>query len=186
MTGGSWQLSVGLRAAGSKLPPGGTRPARVNASSQVSQVLGFGTDDAQMDTECIVETVLDAGMSETFNLYSGLLDVFGDAADFRTLRSAAIWISDGGDDAGVTVGGAASNAHPLFWGGTTPTQTIYPNGPMAGGGGNVGVAVTNSVKNVKLVNNGAVSAVVRLSFAGSGAFGTEYFPGSNWTNLYLG
>lgn len=173
MTGGSWQSSFGLRLAGKSLGSGNIAYNRANPTRAISQVLGFGNGSGTMNQMVLMERSLGPGASETLDLYDGssnnpqLLDVMNDVVTFRTLRSAAFWILDGGDTAGVTIGNAGSNAHPLWWGGTTPTQTIYPSsGPLAGGQ-QAGVAVTATVRNVKVVNNGAVIVTYLVAFAGS-------------------
>lgn len=173
MTGGAWQSSVGLRLSGQALGGGNLAPDRANKSVATSQILGFGTAAGQMNQLVLQERSLGPGGSETLDLYDGstnnpaLIDIMRDNVRLRMLRSACFWILDGGDAAGVTVGDAASNPHPLWFGADDQTQTIYPSsGPMTGGQQD-GIAVTSGIRNVKVTNNGAVSVTYLVALAGS-------------------
>jgi hypothetical protein len=173
MTGGQWQSSLGLRLSGKSLGSGNIAYNRANPTRAISQVLGFGNGSGTMNQLILMERSLGPGLSETLDLYDGstnnpaFIDILGSNVAFRTLRGIAFWILDGGDTAGVTIGNAASNAHPLWWGGTTPTQTIYPSSGGMSGGQQAGVAVTSSVRNVKVLNNGAVSVTYIVAAAGA-------------------
>jgi len=164
---------MSLRLSGKTLGSGNITAIRANPTRAVNQVLGFGTAASQCNQIVLMERSLGPGLSETLDLYDGssnsppLIDIVNANVALRTLRSATFWILDGGDSAGVTVGNAASNAHPLWWGGTTPTQTIYPESGPLSGGQQVGVAVTATVRNVKVLNNGAVSVTYLVALAGS-------------------
>lgn len=173
MTNGQWQSSMGLRLSGKALGSGNITAVRANPTRATSQVLGFGTAEGQCNQIILMERSLGPGLSENLDLYDGstcspaLIDIVNETVALRTLRSACFWILDGGDDAGVTIGGAASNAHPLWWLGTTPRQVIYPDsGPMTGGQ-QAGVVVTSTSRNVKVLNNGAVSVTYLVALAGS-------------------
>jgi hypothetical protein len=176
MTGGSWQLQTALTLSGESL--------KLNAPAAVSQALapvtrqtlshgtGTTTGSGKFGVAVAKSYGIAPGGTVTVNLYDGTLtDLFNDAANFRLLQSYAIWISSGGDEDGVTVGNADTNGHPLFFGSASHTKTVYPSSPADGGGSDAGVAVTSSACNVKLVNNGAVTAVVGVYFAGSSAVG---------------
>lgn len=173
MTGGQWQSSLGLRLSGQSLGSGNLAPDRANKSVAVSQVLGFGTDSGQMNQLILQERSLGPGLSETLDLYDGstctppLIDIMRANAALRTLRSVCVWIVDGGDTAGVTIGNAASNANTLWFGGATPTATIYPDSGPFTGGQQAGKAVTSTARNVKITNNGAVSVTYLIAVAGS-------------------
>lgn len=173
MTGGSWSLSLGLRLAGQLLSPGNLRPSKANPTDQTAQVLAYGTSDDQI-TQIVLQTrTLGAGASEELDLYDGsnnspaMVDIVSEVAAFRVLRSFVLWIDDGGDDSGVTVGAAASNANNLWLGGTAPTQTVYSGGAPMCGGGDVGVTVSTSARYVKVANNGAAAVTYTVAMAGS-------------------
>lgn len=159
--------------SGQALGGGNLAPDRANKAIGVSQLLGFGTAAGQMNQLVLQERSLAPGASETLDLYDGstgtpaLIDIMRDNVRFRTLRGLALWILDGGDADGVTIGDAASNAHPLWFGAADQTQTVYPDsGPMTGGQ-QAGVAVTATVRNVKVTNNGAESVTYLVAIAGS-------------------
>lgn len=168
-------MSLAVRLSGQKVLTGNIKPARANPTDQISQVLGFGTGEDTMSQIVLQTRSLGPGASETLDLYDGstnvpaFVDILNDAATFRVIRGFAMWIDDGGDDSGVTVGNAASNANTLWWGGTTPTQTIYPGGAPMAGGSDAGVAVTTSARNLKVLNNGAESVTYTIAVAGSTA-----------------
>lgn len=171
MTSGSWSLSLGLRLAGKKLGGGNTVAVKANPTSACQQTFGYGTGDDQVSQVVLQERSLAAGASENLDLYDGstnspqLLDIVNDVVAFRKIRSFALWISDGGDSAGVTVGNAAANPNTLWWGGTTPTQTVYNDAPMTGGS-DAGVTVTTSLRYIKVLNNGAVAVTYTVAIAG--------------------
>lgn len=170
MTGGSWVLSVGGSMTATKLPALGTEADGWSHSPGSAQQLEFGTGSGAASIFVAQTRTLGAGASETLNLYDGsVVDVFDDPAAMRLLKSFALHIPSGGggDTAGVTVGAAASNAHPLFFGANTHTQTVYPAGPPMTGGSPDGVAVTSSACNVLVTNNGAVAVTYRVLIAGA-------------------
>jgi hypothetical protein len=162
-----------LRLSGKALGSGNTSADRNNPTAAVSQVLGFGTASGQMNQLVMQERSLGPGLSESLDLYDGstctpaLIDIMRSNVAFRTIRGFAIWVLDGGDDAGVTIGAAASNANTLWLGGTTPTVTIYPDSGAFAFGQQAGKAVTSSARNVKVLNNGAVSVTYLVAMAGS-------------------
>ena len=114
MTSGQWQSSFGLRLAGKSLANGNLTASRANPTQATSQVLGFGTGSGQINQLVLMERSLGPGASETLDLYDGstnnpaLVDIMTSNVAFRTLRSVAFWIMDGGDTAGVTIGNEAT------------------------------------------------------------------------------
>ncbi len=173
MTGASWQMNMSLRLAGQYLAPGNVRPAKANVADQISQVMGYGTGSDQMTQILLQDRTLGAGASELLDLYDGttnspqLRDIGGwEAIAFRNIKGFSLWISDGGDTAGVTVGAAGSNPNTLWFGGTTPTQTVYPGGAAMSGGSDAGKAVTTSARYVKVLNNGAVQVTYTVAIGG--------------------
>jgi len=173
VTNGQWQSSLGLRLSGKSLGTGNTSAIRNNPNAAVSQVLGFGTGSGQINQLVMQERSLGPGLSETLDLYDGstntppLIDIMGATVAFRTIRGFALWIIDGGDSAGLTVGNAASNANTLWMGGTTPTLTAYPDSGAIAMGQQAGKLVTSTARNVKVLNNGAVSVTYLVAMAGS-------------------
>lgn len=161
MDGGNARLTLGLKVRGQK------GASRVSQGHGTISTLGFGSGEGSLAV--IVDQVrgLTAGASETLDLYDGsLLDVHEDPAEFRVLREYAVWVVSGGDTDGLTIGQAGANPHPLFWIGTTPGKTIYPGGIGDAGTDPSGVAVTATVRNLKLTNNGAVALTYRIYLAG--------------------
>ena len=67
----------------------------------------------------------------------------------------------------MTVGNAASNANTLWMGGPTPTLTVYPDSGAISMGQQAGKLVTSTARNVKILNNGAVSVTYLVAMAGS-------------------
>lgn len=169
MTSGSWRLSTAVRFAGTHLPSGGVRAVPVNLTKGPTQSLGYGTAGGTLDVPVVRRLTIPDGTSETLNLYDGsLLDVFGQPAPFRTLRSVAVWVESGGDATGVVVGadGVVADPVPIFLTGTNPRVTVYPSGPAFSAGSPAGVAVDATHRNLKLTNAGAADAVVVVALAG--------------------
>mgnify|MGYP006935479258 FL=1 len=131
--------------------------------------LTFGTASGQIDLITVSDRTLTAGSSATYDLYTGtdLRDLVGGTCAFRKVKIVQITIVAGGDTAGVTIGNAASDGWAAFFGAATHTQTIYPSGPAFVQGSPAGVAVGASTKNLKVLNNGAVSVTVRIAIAGT-------------------
>jgi hypothetical protein len=177
MTGGSWKIQSSLALSGQNQLPNTTAPVGLSLSPSVINSLPYGTGVGTASIIAALSYVLAPSASITINLFDGSInDMSGTAANFRLLRAYAIWISSGGDTSGVTVGNAGSNPHPLFFGATGQTKTIYPGGPEDGGGGQTipGVAVTSSACNVKITNNSPMAfATVAVNFAG-----TQCVPGA--------
>lgn len=169
MTAGSWRLTTTVRAAGALLPAGGLRPVPARLAAGPTQALGFGAAAGRADLHVVTTAVIAAGGSATLNLYDGSVpDVFGQPAPFRTLRSVAVWVSAGGDAAGVDVGsdGVVADPAPLFLKGTNPRATVYPGGPAFSGGSPAGLAVAAGAKNLLLKNAGAAGVTVVVALAG--------------------
>jgi hypothetical protein len=182
LTGGTMNVATTVSVTG-RLASTGTAvdkslAARTAAPAALAEAaLAFGAGSGRIDVPCDGEYVLAAGASVTLNLYDGgvtdsdLTTVFGGAANLRLLKGLAVCITDGGDAAGVTIGGAASNQWVGFFGASGDTLTIYPDGPAFAVGSPAGVAVGSSTKNLKILNNGAVEVRVAVFAAGSTAAG---------------
>ena len=172
MTGGSWKSQTALTLTGQLQVANAPLPLAQSLAPNAIQSLPYGTGVGTASIVVSQTYLLAAGSSVTLNLYDGsLLDVTNAAAAMRLLRAYAIWISAGGDSAGVTIGNAGSNPHPLFFGATTSTKTIYPSSEGDGSGNSVGagVVVSATACNVKLQNNGAVPVTLSVNFAGTQA-----------------
>ena len=171
MTGGSWKSKTQLSLTAQNLLPNTTTPISQALSPTTQQTMPFGTGPGTASILVSGSYVLPPGGSLTLDLFGGsLLDMTGSATLFRLLRAYSIWIASGGDAAGVTIGNAGSNPHPLFFGSTSATKTIYPGGPEEAGGTGVGegVAVTATARNVLLTNNSPTKTVtVVVNFAGT-------------------
>lgn len=179
MTGGTWRLTDGVRPLARGLQ-GGSVPV----SDGGVQSLAFGTAPGGFTEGCKFAVVVDPGQTVTLNLYDGSLpNLESRPAYFAKLRSFRARVADGGDSAGVAVTPAAANGNTLWWRGTNPGKTIYPNGPAELGGNDTGVAVTSAAAAIALTNLGAVAATVQVALAGLRPDGVTYFPGSNLLNF---
>jgi hypothetical protein len=169
MTGGSWRVTVGVKARGRKQSPGGLAFAPLSVGRGLVHALAFGTGAGDFTLVVARLRSLGAGLSETLDLYGGtdLPDVYDDPAPFRLLSALLLWVDGGGDAAGVTVGNAAVSPHPLFFGGASHTQTVEPGGLPLSGSRAAGVAVTGTARNVKVTNNGAALVNYVICLAGS-------------------
>ena len=171
MTGGTWSLTTTLSVQVQNLRANSAATEAASAQRSGTGSLTYGTAASGEFGFCAAFAYqLGAGVSVTFDLYDGsTADAFGDGMPLRLLKAYAVWVSSGGDEDGVTVSGGASNPHPLFMGGTNPTQTAYPSGPAVSGGSPAGQAVTSTARTVKIQNNGAVPVTVVVGFAGTAA-----------------
>lgn len=171
MTGGSWKLQTALAISGQNLLTNTVAPVALSATPTASQSLVYGTGAGTLTIITNNTYVIGPSGTLTLNLFDGsMTDMAGATAPFRLLRGYSIFVQSGGDSTGVTIGNAGSNPHPLFFGATSATKTIYPGGPDDSGGTGVGtgVAVTSTVANVKIVNNSPSAFVtVVVTFTGT-------------------
>jgi hypothetical protein len=173
MTTGSVQCGTTLRVSGT-YPPQGVTGELANhtipqSAGAEAATLTYGTSSGKVDLITCSDRTLTAGASGTYDLYTGtdLKDLDGLTCAFRKVKLIQVSIVSGGDTAGVTVGGAASDQWVGFFGASGDTLTIYPSGPPFLGGQPAGSAVGTTTKNLKILNNGAVSVTVRITIAGS-------------------
>lgn len=167
MTGGNVGLNLTLSGLGQFARPGQFAPVQVQLGTAtlplppVVASLLFGAASGQMNLLVCQSRGLQAGASETLDLFTGTdaKDIDGQTAAFRLLKWAIFWVIAGGDSTGVTVGNAASNAQLMTLGGTTPTATIYPSGPPLLLGSPAGSVVDASHKNLKVLNNSPTALV---------------------------
>lgn len=171
MTSGTWNLSAAVRLTGRLTPTNQTVGSRYTDADRISQTLAYGTSTGQADILCYQTRTLTAGATLTLDLYTGtdFKDVFGDTAALRKVKGLCVWVDSGGDTAGVTVGAAATDIWPAFFGNSSDVWNIFPSGPPLVGGSPAGVAVGAATKNLKILNNGAVSVVVGIAVAGTSA-----------------
>lgn len=176
LTAGSYIVNSQAQISGATIAPQGNASPNGLASPEAEALstgglsLAFGTGTDQADILCAGQfSIAGGGGTLTIDLYAGtdLKDVFGGTAAVRTLKAVHIDIDSGGDTTGVTIGSAGANPHPLFFSATNDRWTVFPGGPPLSGGGGAGVAVTNTVKNVLITNNGAVAVVVDVFVAGT-------------------
>jgi hypothetical protein len=168
MTGGSWRLETTMALVSEHTFAFAPVANTVSVAPDALQSLPYGTGSGTTSIVFARTYTMAPGEVLTFDLYDGsMTDVHGVAAPFRVLRSWAIWVESDGSASGVTIGNAASNAHPLGFGATTHTKTVFPDGPAETGGSPAGIAVTATVRNVKVLNNAIVPTKVVVHFGGS-------------------
>jgi hypothetical protein len=135
------------------LTAGGLFPLTKIAFRQVVALAVAGTADL----------VLDDG---------SLLDLFGDAVSFTSLKLAHVQLvapAGGAEVAAgtqITIGAAATNPHPLFFGAAAHTHRVTRGGPPYQGGDPAGVAVSGGANRVRLTNTGSVAATVAVLLGG--------------------
>jgi hypothetical protein len=171
MTGGTWNLFAAARVTGVKLPTNQPAGPKLTLSDRIGQTLAYGTGSGQADIICFQTRTLTAGATLTLDLYTGtdLKDLYGDTAALRKVKGLCVWVDSGGDTSGVTVGAAATNIWPAFFGNSSDVWNVFPSGPPLVGGSPAGVAVGAATCNLKILNNGAVSVVVGIAIAGTSA-----------------
>lgn len=169
MTGGTLRATSSVRVRGTKAAGVTAAPAPVTSIAPLS----YGTGTARIDTEIVAERYLAAGASETLDLFTGtdLVDVFGDAAPLRLVKFLEVGVADGGDPAGLRIGGASSNAWGGFFADTSDKHLVFPDGPSYRGGSPAGVAVGGTTCNLKIENLGAVGVTYSVVVGGSAAAG---------------
>jgi len=178
-------VSVAMTAtipAPGNAPTNTLRTRSVSPTGGATQTLSYGTSEGEVDVFCDGEFFLLPSASLTLNLYDGgvtdtdLLDSFRGAANLARVKNITLAIVSGGDENGVTVGGAASNAFAGFWSGTF---NLYPDGPATPFGSPAGAVVDGSNKNLKILNNSSTESVVVQVFVS----GTSVVPGM-WTGFW--
>ena len=120
---------------------------------------------AALDTLVYQARTLAARASEDLNLGDGsLLDFQNAAAAFATLKLAACILVGG---AGLVVGNAAANPHPLWFGSPTHTAAVDdPSSPPFLVGSAAGRPVTPTAKAVRVANSSAAPLTYLLVLAG--------------------
>lgn len=188
MINGTYRRSVTIRIQARNLPLNALNYALANVSDGPQQSVITGTGEGTGDVYIATTRTIAAGSSSTFDLFSGddFTDVFGFDAPLRVVRELSVWIEDGGDSSGVRVGGAGSDCWPATFADTSDMLTIYPGGTEFTAANPAGIDVTNTAKNLKIENLGAVSANVRIFCAGSTAvsgtpIGFGFIGGLLWT-----
>lgn len=169
MTGGTLRAMASAKLRGSIGTT--TKAAPPAVASEVS--LTYGTGPGRVDILVARTRGLDAGESETIDLFAGaaLLDLFDDATPLRTIKFIEILVASGGDESGVLVGGAAPDCWAGFFADATDKAVIFPGGPGYRGGSPAGVAVTAAARNLKVENLGAVAVTYTVVIGGGAALG---------------
>lgn len=173
LTGGTLQIGANIDISGVTIDPQGTAAAAITSPTATmngagQQTFDFGTASGECDILCAADYELTTGASVTINIYSnGLPNLFGGDANFRSLRAIFFQVLSGGDSVGVVIGGAASDPHPLFFGADDQTWTIFPDGSPLTNSCAAGVPVTVGAENIKILNAGAVTVIVRVALGGT-------------------
>lgn len=177
LTGGTMQLTAGVRITGVTQNPQGTGSTAGipdptwSGGGNDNQVLSFGTATGLADIYCCAAWDIAASTALTLDVYTGtdFKDVLGGTAAFRKLKAIYVQIVNGtGDTSGVTIGNAASNANILWFGNVNDTWTIFDGGPPFIGGNTSGVTVDATHKNLKFANNSTTTlATVVIALVGS-------------------
>jgi hypothetical protein len=171
-------LDFALVASGKKAPAATSGADVASALSRQTAFPRFalttGTGSAQGDGFVWTVRELAASASDTLDLYAGssLFTPFGEVARFQTLKF--VWVQqvanpDGSSNSpSISVGGAASNATPLWMGGTTNTCTIKGvNAVPFVQGDPAGITLDSTHKNLKVLNNsGTLKANYLIALAG--------------------
>lgn len=174
----TFNLSIQTAGGGTMSPPGtastsGAAPPTAGNTFGSTISLAYGTGSGQVDNIVQQDRTLNASATETLNLFDGTLrNILNEANGFTSLKAVVIRIVANPDGAAngsaLTVEPGASNPHPLFFGSTSfPAKSIKLNGPGFVDGDPVGVAVSNTAKNIKLTNADATNKVTyRIEMAG--------------------
>ena len=169
--GGNFQLQT-------VAPPQGTASTSTLRNTRQQQgdayALSFqhGTGSGQCDLYVCQQRTLNAGASETLNLFDGsLVGSAGEATGFATVKAVVVCLiaNPDGSTAGssVTVGNAASNGNQFWFGAATHTATVYRSGAAFQQGDPAGKTVDATHCNLKVANNdGANKVTYQLLIAG--------------------
>jgi hypothetical protein len=179
LTNGSYNSQSQFSAQGTFVPLGGSG-STVGGFTQtfnqaVQENLLYGTSTQQCNLIVLQNRPLALSSSEVLDLYGAttpLTDISGATCQFRHIRFIHAWIVSGGDTTGLTVGtGAGSHPWVGAWGGTSPTQTVYPGGVAFAMGEPTGVsamAVGATSGQLQITNNSLSAAVLYgLAIAGT-------------------
>jgi hypothetical protein len=167
MTGGSYTLTLNVAEVGANTPLNGSK-SQFNHSDGIRVPLSYGTGPGRMSVEVMQTKTIAAATAVTYDLSSGtdFQDIFGFPAVYVVIRSLVIWIADGGDEDGVSIGGAASDCWPASFASTTDKALIYPDSGPFCADRRAGTLVTSSAKNLKIENlstTEAVSLAIRIA-----------------------
>lgn len=177
MTDGTLVAITKLAVTG-RYPPQGVASTlselRVSQSADVDPTsLTFGTASAQIDLiTCSDRTYTAAGgatPSVNYDIFTGtdLKDLAGLTCAFRKVKYIQVSIVDGGDSAGVQIGGAGSNEWVGAFAAAGDKYKIFPGGPPFLGGLPGGITVDATHKQLLVENLGAVPVTVRIVIAGT-------------------
>jgi hypothetical protein len=164
LTGGSIQGSSSVQVKGTAAPPGvagaGVPALTTTIPLAAQESLTFGTSTGQINIIISQARTLAASSNETLDINTGLADIFNATPTMLHLKYIYLAIQSGGDVTGLTLAGGASNPFLGPLAGTTPTLTVYPNGPgYQNGEPTVGWTVSSGAANIKITNNSSSASV---------------------------
>ena len=120
----------------------------------------FGQAADQVDLIYHAKVTLAASANSEIDLQS-ILDAFGNSISFAKVKYLFIQhTGDAGDDSGIIVGGAASNAFSAFFGDPTDTMLLEADGEFTINAPGAGYTVDATHKELKLEHDGAGSESV--------------------------
>jgi hypothetical protein len=173
MSDGFLRSSVACRVQGT-FPPQGVAGDLANhvvrqSANDTITTLSYGTGSGQADLLVCQDKTINATTAATYDLYTGtdLLDIDGQIAAHRKVKYLKVSVADGGDAAGVRVGGAASDEWAGYFAAAGDKALIFPGGPPFVVGSPAGVAVGTTTKNLLVENLSAVAVTVRIVIAGT-------------------
>lgn len=134
-------------------------------------LLTYGTASGQIDTIIANAYELAASASNTHNFFDGTVpDIFGDANGLQNIKFLGVYLvanTDGSTAAtSATIGNAAANPLVMNFGGTTPTYQIFAGGPTFQAGKPAGYTVSNTIKNLKVLNDDGANKLTYFLLAG--------------------
>ena len=177
MTTGTYRAINSVQIVGTLLPSAiassvSTNAAKFNQNETNQFTLSYGTGSGQSDSFVYMYRTLAGGANETLDLYDGstptpdIVDVFGDVIAFRKIKLFRIEMvanSDGTTaSTGCVIGNAATNVQTLWFGGTTPTQSLVSGGVPFCQGDAAGKTVDATNRNVKITNSDATNKLTYL------------------------
>lgn len=178
MTSGRFGVSLSLLFNGTMAPPGtattSTVPSDTRGFTQTyTRTNQYGGTAGLVNVEICQERTLNAGASETLNLFDGsLLDIFNQSGALAKILFICVQLIDNPDGStaasSITVGNAVSDAHQLWFSAATGTYTVTgTSGTPLFQGDDAGKTVDGTHKNILVANNdGSNKATYRISATG--------------------
>jgi hypothetical protein len=177
LVGGSLSAGSNINLQGTANPQGTASssslnviPTTLTGNPQIS--LAFGTGSNQFNVAIAQDRTLSASSNETLDINTGLTDILDGTPTMTHLKYIMVFIVSGGDATGLSVFEGASNGFTGYGiTGTAAGPIVYPNGPgFQAGEPTVGITVSSSLANLKIVNNSsAVAVTYRIVLVGVGS-----------------